>query len=138
MEKLAGATMGISALLHAFGSGLHKIIIAVLTLAPAPVAYGMYGAVLADQPRWAKLSPRDRYWRLFKHAAVALFAAYFIAYVIGQTCPHDDDGYCFDDDWKAPSPAQSLANYARLCLLILGGMYWAYRRREQDHHPILD
>jgi hypothetical protein len=123
----------VSAWWMALKTGAVKILIAGLTLLPGLLAYVIYGVFIADKLPLTKLAPVPRYWRIFCEVAGGLLAAFIIAYGFGQSCPQDDDGYCLDDDWKAPGPAALLASFMRLSLLILGGMAFAYSTHKRKN-----
>ena len=49
------------------------------------------------------------------YVAVALFVV-LVIHTVGGGCPQDEAGYC-DDDWKPPTPLQSLTNFMRISFL---------------------
>jgi hypothetical protein len=100
-----------------------EIITSVATLLPAPIAAAIYGAVLSQQKPIDPPNPTRRAARIVIHVAVALFVV-LVIHTVGGGCPQDEAGYC-DDDWKPPTPVQSLANFLRVSFLTLGGMAWA-------------
>ena len=105
---------------------LVRILVAGLTLLPAPLAYVIYKSAFLDRDPLPLRGPK-LYIRLAIHFAVALCVVFVITYVLGQSCRANEDGDCFDEDWKAPTAHQSLVTFVRLSVLTFGGMLYALR-----------
>ena len=119
--------MTIVALIIAAKAAALKILIAVFTLLPAPLAYAFYKGTLSTLPAKRPLN-WNIYCRLAIHIVIAFIIIATIVYALGQECPHDEDGTCYDDDWKQPTAKANLINFIRLSILCFGGMLWAFGR----------
>lgn len=124
-------------LLVIFKTAAFQIFEAAITLAPGPVAFAFYRSAIRDYAPLSQLTARQRYWRIAYQIFWGVLIAAVIAYGFGGSCSRDEDGACNDPDWVKPSSAHLMTSFVRLCILILGGMLFAYDKVKKERAGLL-